>query len=133
MPKLIAVVLVLISSLSAMCESQSVYQVGTITDVAIHEPMDDKSTRTSYDVSLKVDNTLYLVRYTPRFGLTTARYSAGRQLMVSVGSESITFRDILGEPVEVPILTQQPIEAVTNTPTSSEALVKGRKRVKDDK
>jgi hypothetical protein len=84
------------------------FQVGTIMDVKTHQPTGNESSDlVSYDVSLKVGDTIYLTHYAPPFGMNTVKYAAGRELIVSVGKKSITYNDILGHPVEVPIIGQK--------------------------
>ena len=96
MRKAIGMMLVLFSSFSAVCQSTPKYQLGTITNVSVHELNDDKSTPASYDVSLKIDSTIYVVRYTPQFGLNTVKYSGGRKLLVLVGKDTINIQRPVG-------------------------------------
>lgn len=133
MLRIMGVLLLVFSSLSSICQSTSKYQVGTITQVSVHEPAHDAAVPTSYDVSVQVDRIIYVVQYTPQFGLNTVRYSAGRQLMVSVGKDTITYNDILGQPFEVPILSRRPVETVSTAPKPAEASVGTRKTLKSDK
>jgi len=62
----------------------------------------------SYDVSVKVGDTIYVVRYTPSLGEGTVKYAAGRDLLVLVGKSTIRYNDILGRSYDVPIETQRP-------------------------
>jgi hypothetical protein len=68
----------------------------------------------SYDLSVQIGNRIYVVLYTPRLGLQTAKYAAGRQVLVLVGEETLTFNDISGNAVEAAILTHR-IVAATRT------------------
>lgn len=93
----------------ALCQSRSQYQVGTISEVKLHQsPEDGNDHATSYDVSVKVGNTMYVVLYTPPLGENTVKYAAGRDLLVLVGKTTITYNDILGRSMEVPIESQKP-------------------------
>jgi hypothetical protein len=96
----------------ALCQSPPKYQVGTITDVKVHQAAGaSASDVASYDVSLKVGDTVYVALYTPRFGDDTVKYVVGRELLVLVGKKTITYNDILGESFEVPIESQKPATA----------------------
>jgi|SRR5271166_3069493 len=86
------------------------YQVATITDVKMIHP-DSGSDVVSYDVSVKVGGTIYVVLYTPPLGMNnTVQYAAGRELLVAVGKKTITYNDILGQSMEVAIVSQRPAE-----------------------
>jgi hypothetical protein len=91
------------------CQSKSKYQVGTITEVKAHLALgSDVSGAPSYDVFVKVGNTVYVVLYTPPPGEETVKYAAGRDLLVTVGKSTISYNDILGRSFEVPIESQEP-------------------------
>jgi hypothetical protein len=66
---------------------------------------------TSYDISVRVGNTVYVVLYTPPLGDDTVRYVAGRDLLVLAGEETITYNDMLGNSLQVPIITRTMITA----------------------
>jgi hypothetical protein len=94
---------------SAFGQSISKYQVGTITEVKVHQIAGSGSTdATSYDVSVKVGDTIYVVLYTPPLGEETVKYAAGRDLLVLVGKRTITYNDLLGQSFVVPIESQKP-------------------------
>jgi len=83
--------------------------VGTITEVKVHKTAGSgASDAASYDVSVKVGDTIYMVLYTPPLGEETVKYSAGRDLLVLVGKRTIRYNDILGQSFEVPIESQRP-------------------------
>jgi len=90
------------------CESASKYQVATITDVKIHQAGGGASDVVSYDVSVKVADTIYVTLYTPPSGENTVKYAAGRELLVLVGEKTIRYNDILGQSFEVPIVSRKP-------------------------
>jgi hypothetical protein len=92
----------------AFAQSTSKYKVGTITEVKAHQAAESgASDAASYDVSIKVGDTIYVVLYTPELGEDTVKYVAGRDLLVLVGKNTITYNDILGRSFAVPIETQQ--------------------------
>jgi len=109
MPKLTIVFCISLTMVSAFGQSASRYQVGTITEVKTHQTAGSgASNTTSYDVSLKVGDTIYVVLYTPPLGQETVKYAAGRELLVLVGKGTIRYNDILGQSFEVPIESQKP-------------------------
>jgi hypothetical protein len=109
MLKAIGVLLICLSALAAFSDTSG-YQVGTITAVTHHRGAagSDPSVA-SYDVSVRVGNTVYVVLYTPPFGTDTVQYVAGRDLPVLVGEKTLTFNDELGTTSEVPILSRTTI------------------------
>jgi hypothetical protein len=105
----IVAILVCLATLPAVCQSNSKYQVGTITAVERSGDGDNAaSDRPSYDLSIQVDRTIYIVRYKSEFGLNTVEYAAGRDLSVLVGEKTITYNDMLGHSHEVPIISEKP-------------------------
>jgi hypothetical protein len=93
-----------LTMLSAFGQSVPKYQVGTITEVKTHQDAGGGATDpASYDVAVKVGDTIYVVLYTPPLGEATVKYAAGRELLVLVGKRTIRYNDILGQSFEVPI------------------------------
>jgi hypothetical protein len=108
MLRLVGLILIL-TMFPAFGQSTSKYQVGTITEVKVHQAAGSAaSDAASYDVSVKVGDTVYVVLYTPALGEETAKYAAGRDLLVLVGKNTITYNDILGRSFAVPIESQKP-------------------------
>ncbi|MGA2004739.1 MAG: hypothetical protein ABSG70_15235 [Terriglobales bacterium] len=109
MQRLIVVVTFCLLTLAALGESTSKYQVGMITDVRARQVASDSaSDATSYDVSVKVGGTIYVVLYTQPLGEIPAKYETGHELLVLVGKNTITYNDMLGRSLQVPIETQKP-------------------------
>jgi hypothetical protein len=99
---------VFMTTLSAFGQSTSKYQVGTIIDVKTHQNAAGGATDpASYDVAVKVGDTVYVVLYTPPLGEQTVKYAAGRELLVLVGKSTIRYNDILGQSFEVTIESQK--------------------------
>ena len=110
MRKLIGAVTLSLLTLPALCQSTSKYQVAIITEVNAHQIAGDPtSDSTSYDVSVKVGNTIYVVLYTPQLSELPPKYVTGRELLVFVGKEAITYNDMLGQSHEVPIESRKPV------------------------
>ncbi len=120
MLKAMGVVLICLAALTAFSQSTDGYQPGTITAVAPHQGAagSDPSV-TSYDVSVKVDKTVYVFLYTPPLGNDTVRYVAGRELLVLVGEKTIKFNDQLGTSYEMPILSRTAIATQSSPPPAS--------------
>ena len=98
----------------ALCESagSANYQIATVVAVNPHSasvPADESAT--TYEVSVQIGNIIYVVLYTPRLGLQTAKYAAGRQVLVRVGEKTLTYNDISGNTLEVPILVRKIVTA----------------------
>jgi len=109
MLRLVGVFCICLTTFPGFCQSTSRYQVGTITEVKTHlTDANSGSDAISYDVSVKVGDTIYVVLYTPPLGEETVKYSAGRDLLVLVGKRTIRYNDILGQSFEVPIESQKP-------------------------
>lgn len=109
MLRLVAVFCICLTTFPMFCQSTSKYQVGTIMEVKTHlTDATNTSDATSYDVSVKVGDTIYVVLYTPPLGEETVKYSAGRDLLVLVGKRTIRYNDILGQSFEVTIESQKP-------------------------
>jgi hypothetical protein len=105
----VGVFLIFLTMFPAFGQSTSKYQVGTITEVKVHQAGGSgASDAVSYDVSVKVGDTIYVVLYTPELGRETVKYAAGRDLLVLVGKNTITYNDILGRSFSVPIESQKP-------------------------
>jgi len=108
MLRLIGVTGICLSTLLGFCQTPPKDQVATITDVKPHQAASyTASDVVSYDVSVKVADTIYVVLYTPPLGMNTVKYATGRDLLVLVGKNTITYNDILGQSLEVPIVSRR--------------------------
>jgi hypothetical protein len=104
-----AVIALCFMTFPAFCQSTSKYQIATITEVKPRQAAGDSaSDPTSYDVSVKVSDTIYVVLYTTPLGEIPPKYVAGRGLLVFVGKDTITYNDMLGRSFQVPIESQRP-------------------------
>jgi hypothetical protein len=94
----------------AFCQSTSKWQIAMITEVKPHMAAgEDARDATSYDVSVRVGHTLYIVLYTPSWGELPAKYETGHELLVLVGKNTITYYDMLGRSFHVPIESQSSV------------------------
>ena len=120
MRRLVGLFLIVFTMFPAFGQSTSKYQVGTITEVKAHQTTGSgASDAASYDVSVKVGDTLYVVLYTPPLGEETVKYSAGRDLLVLVGKRTIRYNDILGQSFEVPIESKKPAAKADQSKSAS--------------
>jgi hypothetical protein len=115
MLKAMSVILMCGAAFPALSQSTTQYKVGTITAVQPHNSVAGSNpSADSYDVSLKVDETTYVVLYTPPYGLQTVLYATGREFPVLVGEKTITFNDTLGTSSELQIESQAAAETQSN-------------------
>lgn len=88
------------------------YRIATVLAVAPHGSNGSADSSTpSYDVSVRVGNTVYVVLYTPPLGMQDVNYAAGAEVVVLVGEKTITYNDISGNSIDVPILRRKTIAA----------------------
>jgi Spy/CpxP family protein refolding chaperone len=94
MRRLSLALLLCIGIVPAFCQtSLSKYQPGTIVAVERHraEPSDTDNELTRYDVTVRIDETLYVVLFTPVSGSNTVEFSEGLEFLFSVGKDALTF------------------------------------------
>jgi hypothetical protein len=117
MLKWLLLIIICAVALPAFCEPSAKYELATIVDVKPHQSADASSSSAvaSYDVSVKVAGTIYLVLYTDTLGTSTVKYAAGRELLVHVGKNTISYNDILGRSQEVPIISQKPDKTISQS------------------
>ena|SRR5678816_3373447 len=109
MLKSLLLIIICTVALPGFCEPAANYEVATIVDVRPHQSAGDRSSPdvASYDVSVRVGKTIYVVLYTDTSRTGTVKYVAGRQALVHIGKNSITYNDIVGQSHEVPIIDQK--------------------------
>jgi hypothetical protein len=110
----LGVILICISTLSAIGQTpSSKYQPGTVTAVTAHQnaPGQAATDVARYDVSVKIGNVLYVVLYTPLHGANSVEYSAGIEMLFSVGTDTLTFNSKLSGTTELPILRREVLPA----------------------
>ena len=86
--------------------SSSDFQPATVMAVAAHPKTGQADEVARYDVSVKVGDTMYVVLYTPPNGANGVEYASGMNLLVSVGSDSLTFNR-QGKATQVPIVRKE--------------------------
>ena len=113
MPKILLGILLLFLpglTFAQASATASRYQPATITQVKPHQSGDAPAPGEAvYEVSVKVNGITYVVLTKSPSGDSTILYAIGRELLVKVGENTITWNDILGRSHEVPILGRGPI------------------------
>jgi hypothetical protein len=105
----ICVICLWLVTVSAFGQSAAKYQVGTITGVKPHQAQGDAGNESDgYDVSVTVGSTTYVVLYKPPVGSSPVKYAAGRNVLVTIGETTLRYNNIVGESLEVPIISRQP-------------------------
>ena len=108
MSKLVSLIFLSLAALAAFGQPAFNYQVATITAVKPHQSASETgSDLVSYDVSLRVGDTIYQLAYTPPPGAASIKYAAGRNLLVLVGENTIRYNNIAGESFDVPIVSRK--------------------------
>jgi hypothetical protein len=119
MRRLIIAVLICGASVLAFAQtSSSQWQRGTITAVTthLHGPGERASDAVQYDVSVKLGDTIYIVLWTPPNGANAVEYSRGVDLLILVGSDTLTFNSKLSGKTELPILHKEEVAAESFRP-----------------
>ena len=108
MPKSLLLIIIYGIALPALCVPSVKYEVATILGGQQQQSAGESSSTAaaSYDVFVRVADTIYGVLYTDTMGSGTVKYVAGRQLLVHVGKNTFTYNDILGRSQEVPIVSE---------------------------
>jgi hypothetical protein len=109
MRNLLSIFLICSMTFPAFSQSTSGWKVGTITEVRIHETGEKvgASDAVSYDVSVKIGDTTYVVLYAPPLRDGSVEYAAGRSGLVLVGKSTIRYNDLLGQSFDLPIESQK--------------------------
>lgn len=118
MPKLFVGILIFFLSVLAFGQSSpasSTYQPATIINVRPHQsPGASNSDDALYEVSAVVGRTVYVVLTPSPSPSGAIRYAVGREVLVHVGDNTITWNDIMGQSHEVPIVSRT---LIADTPT----------------
>lgn len=109
MRRLLAVIALCLLTFPALCQPMSKWQIAIVTEVKPREAAGGCAFDPArYDVSVKVGDTIYVVLYTQPLGELPAKYATGHELLVLVGKDTITYNDMLGRSLQVPIENQRP-------------------------
>jgi hypothetical protein len=94
-------------------QSSSQYQSGLILEVKEHPGPEIPATEKTppikrYDISVQVQDVVYVILFTPRPGMHGFQTLAGMDLLVKVQEKTMFFNDILGRSMSAPIISQHP-------------------------
>jgi hypothetical protein len=89
------------------------YQEATILSVKQQRATSNTEESATYVVTLRIRDKKYDVLYTPPGGSNRVTFSQGQSVLVKVGPDSLTSRDVMGRSVVMPILktSAQPQDA----------------------
>ncbi len=109
MLKILCAISICLFAVPATCEPADKYELATILAVKPYQvASDDLSQSASYAVSVKVGETVYVVLYRDALFTPAVQYAAGRQLLVHVDEDRISYNDILGRSQAVQIISRKP-------------------------
>lgn len=112
MKKLASLTMILIAAILLGQSAPRKYQSARILKITKQQDSASKKSGDSsverYEVSLRVKDTDYLALYTPAPGAHGFQYLAGMDILVLVESDTITFNDILGRSIKIPIISRKP-------------------------
>ncbi len=77
----------------------------------LYVPGERASDAVQYDVSIRVDNTIYVVLYAPPRNVSSVQYAPGLDLLVLVKDNALIFNSKLSGQTELPILRKQVVKA----------------------
>ena len=119
MPKFLLGTLIILLPALVLAQSSSTsltYQPATIIAVNPHPSTGNSNPNDAlYEVSVKVKRTLYVVVTTSPSPSGSIQYAVGRDVLVKVSDDTITWNDIMGESHEVPIISKT---LITDTSTA---------------
>src|SRR6476646_10110058 len=107
MHRLSCLLFICIANLSVLCQTSSPkYQPGTVLYVQRHQesPSSPESAEARYDVTVQIDDTVYVVLYTPPYGSNTVEYSVGLEVLFAVGKDVLILPGKRDRQEELPIL-----------------------------
>jgi hypothetical protein len=101
--------LIALIAILALGQDSGKYQPGTIVDVKTHQAAAGESASgpARYDVSVKVGDTIYVALFTPVNSSNTVEYAKGFDLLVLVGTDTLTFNSKLSGTTTMPILRRE--------------------------
>ncbi len=101
-----ALMLIVIAT-AAMCQSDSGYKAAQLLDVKPHQPA---TTQKSYDLTVKMENTIFIVLYEPPDGSNLIESKTGQDFIAKVDGDIMKVNDLLGQSHSLKILSRKPAE-----------------------
>ena len=113
MRKMFLGILILLLPAMALAQASttpSSYQPATITSVKPHQsPESSNPDDGLYEVSIRAGQTVYVVLTPVPAPAENAPYAVGRQVLVRIGVDTITWNDIMGQSYKAAILSRTQI------------------------
>ena len=114
MPKLLLRILIILLPAVVLAQSSSTsltYQPATIIAVNPHPSAGDSNPDDAlYEVSIRAGQTVYVVLTPVPSPSGSALYAVGRQVLVRIGEDTITWNDIMGQSYKATILSRTQID-----------------------
>ncbi len=103
-------VLVLLTAVSLWAQAPEKWTVGTVMAFKPHVASAAAGDQSApqFEVTVRVGRTDYVVLYTDKPGVPGVEYTVGRDAPVLIGAKTLSFRNKLGEKVDLPILSRMP-------------------------
>ncbi len=110
MKRLWIAAVVLLTAASLWAQAPEKWTVGTVMAIKPHvaSAAASEGAAPQFEVTVRVGRTDYVVLYTELPGTPGVEYAVGRDAPVLIGAKTLSFRNKLGEKVDVPILSRMP-------------------------
>ena len=109
--KLVALIIVCVAASLLAQSAPQKYQSALIVKInKRQDPVSEsgESPAERYEATFRVNDTDYVALYTPAPGVHGFQYLAGMTILILVEEKTITFNDILGRSITVPIISRKP-------------------------
>ena len=114
MRKILLGILILLLPAMALAQASAVpspYQPATITNVKpLPSPENTNPDDALYEVSIRAGQTVYVILTPVPSPSGSALYAVGRQVLVRIGEDTITWNDIMGQSYKATILSRTQID-----------------------
>ena len=112
MLKILFAISICLFALPALCEPAAKYELATIIQVKPYQPAEVPAPQpATYAVSVRVGETVYVVLYTDSLFTPAIEYAGGRELLVHIDKDTITYNDILGRSQAVQIISRKSVNS----------------------
>ena len=116
MRRLLLAALVLVVALPLLSQPAGKWTVGTVMAIKPHvATAADTVSAPRFDVTVRVSRTDYVVLYTEYPGTPGVQYAVGRDAPVLIGAKTLSFRNKLGQKVDLPIVSKKAAVSQPNT------------------
>lgn len=105
--RIVCVMALMLMAMTAVCQSDSNYKAAQLLDVNPHQPATEQKV---YDLTVKIDSTIFIVLFEPPDGTNTIEYKKGQDFLALVEGETMKVNDLLGQSHTLKILSRKPAE-----------------------